>query len=309
MSKKIKIILILLLSVGIICVVAAAIYKKPNRQNVITPQDAGERVEGIVNKYFMQGKNAAISKETVEESGLYKVNLKIGESVQDFYLTRDGSRLIFPNGIIDIAKFEESTKKDLTKKETPKREKPLVELYVMSLCPYGVKAEKEILPVMNSFKAKADFKIKYIVAVKGDTLNDVSSLHGADEVKENLRQAAIMKYYPDKFSTYIDKINKNFCLISCGEIKVDEYWKKAALELRMDAKKIESFVSGQEGFNLLKQDAADSKNNMVEGSPTLLINGVKSDSIFLGAKEMQEAICSAFSVSPDECQKRTETGL
>ena len=278
--------------------------KKYSRHKKISPEEASNKVLGIINKYFVPNKNATLSGKPVEENGLYKVGLSINNNTQPFYLTKDGALLIFPNGMIDIAKFEETANKQQQMKEEsiPKTQRPTVELFVMSLCPYGAKAEKEALPITKLFGDKIDFKIKFIVDVKGSTINEVVSLHGNDEAKEDARQAAIMQYYPGKLPSYLEKINANSCVISCGAVKLEDYWQKAAKELQMDVMKIESFAYGQEGISLLKQNETDAGKYGANASPTLVINGVKSNAIYRGAEALQQAICSAFTSSPSECQ-------
>jgi len=308
-NKVIKIIL----SFGVCLVIILALFVrgtlKPGGYNkLIRPKEAGTKVLSMVNKYYLPDKNAVLSGKPAEESGLYKVTLSIRNNPEPFYLTKDGAFLISPNGIVNIAKFEaEISKQQQTKEEgIPKTQRPAVELFVMSLCPYGVKAEKEILPVIKDFGDKIDFKIKFIVEVRGESIDQVGSLHGTDEVKENLRQAAIMRQYPDKFSAYIDKISEKSCVISCGEIKLEDYWKKEAKELGIDTGKIESFVYGQEGMNLLKQNEIDAKKYNVNASPTLVINGAKSNAISQDAQAIRQVICSAFTNPPALCQKAKE---
>ena len=75
----------------------------------------------------------------------------------------------------------------------------------------------------------------------------------------------------------------------------------------MDIKKIESAAYGEEGINLLKQNEADANKYGVSGSPTLVINGVKSDAMYSGATATQQAICSAFNTVPAECGNIVES--
>jgi len=277
-----------------------SVVKPPKELKTISLEEATNKVVSIVNKYFAPNKDAIISGEPTEENGLYKVSLSVNNSPLPFYLTKDAALLILPNGFIDIAKFEKDAikQREASKEEIPKRKKPTVELFVMSLCPYGIKAEKEILPVIKSFGDKVDFKIKFIVNVKGSTINEVVSLHGNDEAKENVRQAAIMKYYPDQCQSYIEKIDANSCVISCGAVKLEDYWKKTAKELGMDVQKIESFAYGQEGINLLKENETDAGKYGVTASPTLIINGIKSQAIYQGPKAVEQEIYSAFTNPP-----------
>lgn len=273
----------------------------PSSSEIINPEDAIKKVTNIINKYFVKNKNATASGKAVEENGLYKVRININDSLHNFYLTKNGAMLIFPDGFIDIAGFEEAAKKQQASQieEIPRAEKPVVELFVMSLCPYGVKAEQEIFPVISSYGHRVDFKIKFLTNIRGDTIDKVSSLHGNAEVREDARQAAIMKYYPKKLPLYIDKINEKSCVISCGAVKLEDYWKKAAKGLGMNIEKIESFAYGQEGINSLRQDEADAKKYKANASPTLVINGKKSNAIYRGKKALKETIDAAFINTPD----------
>ena len=278
-----------------------SVIRPAKEVKTISPEEATDKVISMFNNYFAPGNNATLSGKAVEESGLYKVDLNINNNTQSFYLTKDAALLVLPGGSIDVAKFEEAAQKqqEIKKKGIPKTQEPTVELFVMSLCPYGIKAQKEILPVTKSFGDKIDFKIKFIVNVKGNTINEVVSLHGNSEAREDARQAAIMKYYPEKFESYIKKIDENFCVISCQSAKLEDYWKKAAKELRMDVKKIESFAYGQEGIDLLKQNETDAGKYEVNSSPSLVINGIRSQAIYEGPEALEQAIYSAFTNPPE----------
>jgi hypothetical protein len=91
-----------------------------------------------------------------------------------------------------------------------KTQKPVVELFVMSYCPYGVRAQTTIAPLVDLFGDKVDFKIRFIVQVSGNSIESAQSLHGLTEAKEDARQLAIMKLYPEKYWTYLEEFN-NVC--------------------------------------------------------------------------------------------------
>ena len=308
MTEKTKMILLPAISVCIILIsgfCTVVVVKKYSTHKAVSLLNAGYKVLNTVNTYFVPGKNVMLAGHPVEERGLYKVDLVLDNVTQSFYLTKDGALLIFPSAVVDLAKLKNMPKQapEVKREEIPKTDRPVVELFVMSLCPYGSRAENIIMPVVKPFADKIDFKIKFIVSVNGNSINDVASLHGLEEVKEDARQAAIMKYYPDKFANYVSKINENSCVISCGAIKLENYWKEAAAKLQMDVKKIEKFAYGQEGLSLLKENGIDSEKYNASASPTLVVNGVKSDAIYKDAKAIEGAICSAFIEAPSMCSK------
>lgn len=112
-----------------------------------------------------------------------------------------------------------------------------------------------------------------------------------------------MKNISFKFPDYIDKINEKSCVISCGAIKLEDYWKNAARKLQMNVKKTEKFAYGQEGIALLKENGADAQKYNVTASPTLIMNGVKSSAIYQDTKVLEQAICSAFVDSSNVCSE------
>ncbi len=273
--------------------------------NAISAKDASTKALNTINTYFAQDAGAKLSGKVTDDSGLYKVGLDYNNNELFVYLTKDGKYLILPNGIVTIAELEatkEPAAQPPQEDAIAKTDKPSVELFVMCFCPYGVKAENNILPIIELFGDKIDFKVKFIVNVKGNTINDVQSLHGIDEAKEDARQVIIMKYYPDKFYSYLKDMNNDCYSVAQDGAKLDECWKKAAQKLGFDIKKIETAAYGEEGINLLKQNEADADKYGVSGSPTLVINGVKSSAIYSGTAATQQAICSAFNTAPvSEC--------
>lgn len=278
--------------------------------NAISSQDASSTVLTTVNTYLIQDGTATLTGEVTEESGLYKVGLDYNNNEIFVYLTKDGKSLILPNGIIDIVQLKETSQTTEQQEESiPKTEKPSVELFVMSFCPYGVRAEDNIMPIIDLLKDKIDFKVRFIVNVNGEKIEDVSSLHGINEAKEDARQVVIMKYYPDKFYDYLKEINNNCYSVASDAAKLDECWKNAAKKLGMDVNKIETAAYGKEGTDLLKVDEALAEQFGISGSPTLTVNSVKSSAIYSGTAATQEAICSAFNTAPSECgQEASVTG-
>ena len=212
--------------------------------------------------------------------------------ILDYNLPNAGQKIIVKVTVEDI------TKKAAASKSTGK---PKVELFVMGFCPYGVLAENNILPVVEALGDSIDFKIRFIVNVNGESIENVDSLHGINEAKEDARQAIIMRDYPDQFYAYLTEINNKCYSLSRDATKLDECWKNAATGLGMDINKIETAAYGKEGTDLLKADEAITQQLTVSSSPTLMINDVKSDAIYSGTEATQQAICAVFSTAPSAC--------
>ena len=59
-------------------------------------------------------------------------------------------------------------------------------------------------------------------------------------------------------------------------------------------RKIESFAYSQQGPDVLRENESAAKEYQASGSPTLVINGVKSKAIYQGEEAVKQAIDSAF---------------
>lgn len=181
-----------------------------------------------------------------------------------------------------------------------KSARPSVELFVMSYCPYGVLAESAIEPVVDLLGTKADFKVRYIATVSGNTVDTVKSLHGLIEAKEDLRQICIAKYYPEKVWPYLMDSNAQCYPVYRDATQLESCQENVTAALALDNQKIETCASGSEGLALLSADEAITKNLKITGSPTLMLNGQE----YAGqrtAEAYKQAICARFETLPAEC--------
>ncbi|MFH0840784.1 MAG: hypothetical protein V1865_02275, partial [bacterium] len=145
----------------------------------------------FINGYLLEGEEAQISEISEYNSGLYLIKVKLQDLDEDIdsYLTKDG-KIFFPQAIdieemkaeIDGVETEdtEDTEEPVVS-NSPKSDKPVVELFVMSHCPYGTQIEKGIIPVAETLKDKIDFQIKFVDY----------AMHGEKELKEQLNQYCI----------------------------------------------------------------------------------------------------------------------
>jgi glutaredoxin len=184
---------------------------------------------------------------------------------------------------------------------TPQKSpRPAVDLYVMSFCPYGVQAETAMKPVVALLGTKADFRVGYIATVKNSTVEGIRSLHGIEEAKEDLRQLCVMKYYPEKFWSYIEGINAQCYPGSREPAVLDKCWRNVSVPLGIDAEKVTSCSYSSEGISMIKDDERITTEKKITGSPTLLINGQR----YAGQRSAEAyklAICNAFETPPVEC--------
>ncbi|MFA4942190.1 MAG: hypothetical protein WC564_00955 [Patescibacteria group bacterium] len=273
-------------------------------QKKLSPDEAKTKAENYINENLMANGSKATIDKVVEENGLYKMSVNVGSGqIIDSYMTKDGTKL-FPQALELQAAAEDSTGATGTEDaaaaaptEVPKNAKPVVELFVMSHCPYGTQIEKGILPVVEALGGKIDFKLKFCDY----------AMHGEKELKEELNQYCINKEQSPKFITYLK------CFLTAGngddclkQAKVDTAKMKTCVDKTdKQFKVLENFTNkvGYKGsypaFDVFKDDNA--KYN-VGGSPTLIINGTESQSK-RDPQSLMNSICAGFEKTPEECQK------
>lgn len=147
--------------------------------------------------------------------------------------------------------------------------KPEVELFVMSYCPYAVKAEQELLPFFEKYGDTVDFKLRFIVNQKetsgknGSGEIEFTSLHGEPELIENKRQMVIAELYPDKLFEYL----------LCRADHLEEAWVDCAKKVGLDIGRIAAAVEAEKvALDLVKEIQRKEALN-IKGSPTLVIDG------------------------------------
>ena len=240
-------------------------------------------------------------KNVSEEYDLYKLEIDVdGQSITS-YISKDGKNF-FPS-VIEIAELEKTSAEKNSgteeEKEIPKTDKPQVDLYVMSFCPFGNKAEDTLKSAYDLLKNKVDFNFYYIVNSNGD---EIQSLHGEKEVAQNEREACVLRDYgKDKWMNFVSYVNKN-----CGSD--GSCWTDGAKGAGIDVTKIENCVKS-DGLALMKKNEEASSAAGASGSPTMMINGVKTSSVYQygNSEAYKQAICSAFNNAPEECNKKLET--
>lgn len=268
----------------------------------LSSEEASTKSESFINDFLMPSGSKATISEVSEEYGLYKMMIDIGsESPVESYVTKDG-RLFFPQAIdMDEMLGEQSPTAGAPGANTaidlniPKTDKPVVELFVMSYCPYGTQIEKGMLPVIETLGDKMDFRLKFVDYI----------MHDKEEIDENLIQYCIQEEQPEQLLSYLQ------CFLADGDTAGCLSGKN------INKSKIESCVAATDkkfsvtdnynkkldyrgqfpGFNVDKEDNA---KYGVGGSPTLVINGLEVSS-GRDSATLLATICSAFNEAPAEC--------
>lgn len=276
---------------------------KPGK--TISTETAKTKAEEFVNKFLMQGGSKATIKEITSEYGLYKLKIDITSDVVESYLTKDG-KFFFPQAlnVEEISAAKNGTDGASTEQAAPsatvtkKSDKPVVELFVMSHCPYGTQIEKGMLPVVETLGNKIDFELKFCNY----------AMHGEKELKEQLAQYCIMKDQGAKFNTYLkcflEAGDSASCLDKAGINKgsLDSCVSKtdSAFKVMDNFTNKVGYQGSYPGFDIYK---ADNAKYSVGGSPTLIINGEDIQS-GRDSASLLATICSAFNNPPKECEAK-----
>ena len=150
--------------------------------------------------------------------------------------------------------------------------------------------------------------------------NYYSSLHGRIEANQDVREICAYNLSDDKTNwwTFIDNVNKN-----CDSQNADTCWEEQAKKANLDTAKITECFNKQ-AADLIDKEIALTDQYKVQGSPTLIVNGVNfppetaytqdgkgslkignkvfTESQFRTSDAIKEAICASFKKAPKECK-------
>jgi hypothetical protein len=240
--------------------------------NVISANDAGEKLNDFANA---QGVDLIVNSVS-EENGLYKINCEIDGKATSLYVTKDGKNLV--SGLIPLSLTTDSESTSSQTQNVPKSDKPVVELFVMTHCPYGTQAEKGFLPAIVAFGDKIDASVKFVHYFLHDP-----------EYDETPVQICIREEQGDKYNTYLK------------EFLVEGDTEASLIKAGIDKTKLEDCVTNRyEDYYVTDSELSESYG--VKGSPTLVVNGQIVNS-GRSADAYLNTICSAFTEGnvPSEC--------
>lgn len=252
---------------------------------------AEDAIEYINTEILQAGMQAEITGDVTEEGGLYKIPVEINGAPQFLYVSKTGEYLVQP--LVELKKVEETTNPPVnTPTDVPKTDKPVLDLYVMSQCPYGTQAEEITLPVVELFGDSVEFNLRFIANDNGD--GTFRSLHGQPEVDGDIRQLCVEKNYPEKYFNYLLCVAEDYS-------NLDTIWGACAEANGMDASVILDCFNN-EGSDLLSENVIYADENGVGGSPTFFLNGVKI-SPARTQDGIKTAVCSGFNNAPGICDE------
>jgi len=261
-------------------------------------------MEKFINENLVSGGYEATVIDITEESGLYRIELDVNGQAYTSYMTKDENK--FFTSAIDMEEIrkakEDATDGNAATSEVVKSEKPVVELFVMSHCPYGTQIEKGMLPVVKALGDKIDFELKFCDY----------AMHGEKELNEQMNQYCIAQNEPEKLVSYLE------CFLGAGDGTT------CLTQVGIDKNKLSSCVKTTDnqyqitaGFNdestwksgtyptfAIFQEEIDAYG--ITGSPSLVINGTKV-SAGRDSQSLLNSVCSAFENAPEECNQALDS--
>lgn len=260
----------------------------------LSEKDAAAKAESYVNTALLSGQGTATVKVVGSVGKLYRLSVVYQGKTIESYMTKDGKKF-FPQvfemisgvaGTQTAPTAANNNQAAAPAANAPKSDKPIVELFVMSYCPYGTQIEKGIIPVLKKLGDKIDFQLKFVSY----------TLHGEKENTENSRQYCISQTQNSKLLPYVDCFVKSGDASACQKSNgIDEA--KITSCIADTGKK---FDTSGTNFNVYK---AENDKYGVQGSPTLVINGANIDS-GRDSATLLSVICGAFKTAPSECQAK-----
>jgi hypothetical protein len=277
--------------------------------SALTKEQASAKALAYVNTYLLAGRATAKVTDVSEDKGLYKISLDISGQVYETYSTKDGN-IFFPDAI-DISKppAQAENQTQPAAQTIPKKDNPEVHLYTMSYCPYGNQAEQVAYPVYKLLGSSVEIQPHYVIYSNYggggptyclDAENKYCSMHGIQELHQDVRELCIYKYQKEKYWDFVVAVNSQ-----CSAQNVDTCWEAVANSSGIDTAKIKT-CEKDEAVALLQNEVDLNTKYSVRGSPMLVINGVA----FNGGRTPEaykQAICSAFTTAPALCNQTLNT--
>jgi protein-disulfide isomerase len=238
-----------------------------------------------------------------ETNGVYEFQLKLQNQTYTSYITKDG-KILFTSGV----KLEDTGKtaatgstqaqKKLTVKDLVKSDKASLTAYVVANCPYGLQTQRVFKKVLEEAPAMAqNLKIKYIGSIVD---GKITSMHGDEEAKENLRQICIRDEQPDLYWPYVN------CYMQEG--KTEQCLANAGVDT---AKMTSCTEDAKRGLAYAQKDFDAGNKLNVSGSPTLVLNDsqVVSEFDFGGRvpNSVKTIVCGGSKTPGDYCTKDIST--
>lgn len=265
----------------------------------INSQEAAEIAESFINKYLMiDGSRVSVSFYGVAYD-MYHLKVSIeGQLPVDSYITKDG-KLFFPQHL-DIAEIEQIASGQETgfqEAEVPKTDKPIVELFVMTYCPFSTQIQKGLLPVLDEIGDDIYFQQLYVdYAMQGKKELDENLLQYCIEEEEGTEQ---LMNYLECFLAAENQSENCFNQVVNNPANINNCVEEVDQEFNV-SKNYQEEINWRGNFPGFEVNQDKVFQYGVSGAPALVINGVEVPAN-RDAASLLNQICDAFSEKPDVC--------
>ncbi len=183
--------------------------------------------------------------------------------------------------------------------------KTVLDLYIMSQCQFGCAALRELVSVVTMFPA-VEWHVWFIGTVSID--GSMSSLHGADELDEELLWLSVQAVYPGAWLEFL----------KARSFSVDTKTEAVIRSMGLDLSKLKAWAA-KKGRADLALHYTRSMRMGINASPTLLINNAsflgeitkpRLAKLLCGRKESTSSYCDSIPecFSDQDCKKPGKTG-
>ncbi len=176
-------------------------------------------------------------------------------------------------------------------------------------CPYGIEAERILLPLAMEFPNRIDLEVRFLSDVRNETPGDPEAIQclaspesGLDipetepkssSLAQQLRiQILVREYLPERFMDYLS-------LWLRSDEETD--WRQIARGAGIAPEMIDTWLQAGEAEALLAADIARGEELGIDASPTLLIEGREYEGI-LQSSQLPRSLCEALELDSDFCR-------
>jgi len=230
--------------------------------------------------------------------GERQISVRGGEIVIDMNHELAGKTLTFTIKVLSDTKTSK-LEQVCSKVNLPKSDKPVMDVFVMSYCPFGLQMEKGVIPVKELFGDKIDVKIMFVNY----------AMHGKKEIDENTLEYCIQKEQPGKFWAYLKCFVgsgvSSDCVTQSGVDKTKADACVAATDTAFNITGLYNDRSTWSGgqYPLYMVNNLENEQYQVGGSPTVIINGNAASIYPRSPEDVKNNICCTFNTMPAECDR------
>jgi len=178
----------------------------------------------------------------------------------------------------------ENQGQEKTPGKIPEEGNRVYDLYIMSMCPYGIQALGELAYLIRAFPQR-EWNVWFIGTAEGDKL---SSLRGAEEMADEKMWLAVKALYPFRYHEFL-------FLKPSSKAPTEKLFD----EMGLDVGKIRRWAE-ESGNGELKQHYIRSMQLNIDASPTLFVNNSAYGKPLGGGRLVREE-CGIANPAPDFC--------